>query len=86
MDKKQYPDTSPVLAFVMSLCIPSSGQYYNKQPLKALAALISFITGIFLLSYVGWLLWVIWSFIAADATLTSLHYRKERRKALKDFF
>ncbi len=85
MSKREYPDTSPILAFVMSLFIPSSGQFYNKQPIKGFCAILIFVAGIFSLTYVGWLLWLVWLGIAMDAVLTSMHYRKQRRKEM-DFY
>lgn len=86
MGKKQYPDTSPVLTFIMSLFMPSSGQLYNKQPIKAIAALLLFLLAILALPYVSWLLWLIWIAIVTDATAVSIHYRNQRRKKLKAFF
>lgn len=79
------PNTSPVLALLMSIFLPSSGQFYNKQLLKGILALALYSLGILSLKYTNWLLYFIWFIIIADAVLTSIYYKVENKKEQRYF-
>lgn len=84
MNKKKDLNTSPTLAFTMSLFIPGSGQFYNKQYMKTFLAVLLFIVGIFSMKYTIWIVLTIWILIITDAVYTAISYKRRRKEKMKN--
>ncbi|WP_350343860.1 hypothetical protein PRVXT_000219 [Proteinivorax tanatarense] len=79
--QKEFPDTSPFLAAIVSLFLPTFGQFYNKQHFKGIIGLIILLLTIHY-DHNSWLIYIIYLLLALDAYLISRHYRKLNNQGL----
>ncbi|WP_353893480.1 DUF5683 domain-containing protein [Proteinivorax hydrogeniformans] len=79
--QKEFPDTSPSLAFMMSLFLPTSGQFYNKQYFKGIIAIAVLLLAINY-NHNSWLIYIIYLTLALDSFLTSRRFRTLNKEIL----